>query len=187
MGSYVTTARVSGGSPSVRLARSARPVRQCQGRRDPVGAENDVTAVDLVFPVGRGIINSGIRPRRHSRFGHRRFLCQELGEVQTAHVAKVERTTRQPLRRARGKPVAEIRYLLRRNRRPDCHAKLVWHGSVPVSGRNTIIARSPGSTAGTRSERRAGPGGVAGNGAARCQSWTSSPATPCRSAYRPAA
>jgi hypothetical protein len=41
----------------------------------PVGAENDVTAVDLVFPVGRGIINLGIRSRRRSRFGHRGFLC----------------------------------------------------------------------------------------------------------------
>ena len=112
---------------------------------------------------------------------------EELGEVQPAHETELERGVRQPLRRARGKPFAEIGYLLRRDHRPDRHANLMWHGSAPRPGPNMITARSPGSTAGTRSGPRAAPGGVAGNGAARCQSWTSSPATPCRSAYRPAA
>jgi len=62
-------------------------------------------------------------------------IRKELGEVQTAHVTEAERTTRQPLRRARGEPFAEIGDLLRRHHCPDRHANLMWHGSAPCPDR----------------------------------------------------
>src|SRR6266568_4537367 len=58
----------------------------------------------------------------------------ELGEVQHAHPDEVERAVRHAVACGLGKPLAETGHLLRRDRRPDCQAKLVRHASSPRCG-----------------------------------------------------
>ena len=107
---------------------------------------------------------------------------EELGEVQAVHAAKGEQAVGLPAACGLREPVAQRGHLLRRDRRPDRHAKLVRHAGSPRCG--TVTAnprcRPPAATAGTRWSRRGAPGEAAGSGAARRRSLTSAPPSPFR-------